>query len=171
MNKDKVRRAASDTTFTPSPAQQRVKAAFYAIHNSAPIFDLTELTADTVYDVTGDTSVHKWWANACFRSWFLNEQEYVQKAEYLFIRALDELEDILELGNDIDDPQEKRALKARIAPSKLAAIKLLFEVTNRMPKGGEKLDEASVKKEVIRMLAQIDSPTKLKQISEGNKGG
>lgn len=169
--KDTIYQAAKDALFTPTPAQQRVKAAFYAIQNSAPIFDMEELTDNQIYDITGDKSIHEWWRNIKFRSWFKNEQEYVQKAEYLFTRALDELEDILELGNDIEDPEEKRAMKAKLATSKLNAIKLLFEVTNRMPKNNDKVDELAVKREVMRMLANLDSPAKLKAIAEGNKEG
>jgi hypothetical protein len=160
---------ADTLIFEPTKEQKKLKAVFYAIYNDNPMTSEGDITPDVVKRVTGSKQIHSYWKDDTFRSWFLNEREYVQRAEYLFTRALDELEDILELGNNEEDPSERDRIKARMAPTKLQAIKLMFEITNRIPKGNDgKLDAIEVQKLVGAMLSGVDT-SKLKALSAGVK--
>lgn len=162
---------ADTLIFEPTKEQKKLKAVFYAIHNDNPLALDGDITPDKIKEVTGSRQIHLYWKDEVFKRWFLNEREYVQRAEYLFTRALDELEDILELGNNEEDPEARDKIKARMAPTKLQAIKLMFEITNRIPKGNDgKLDAIEVQKLVGAMLSGVDT-SKLKALSAGAKDG
>jgi uncharacterized protein with HEPN domain len=70
--------------------------------------------------VTGASSLKEWWGEAGFKEWFLNREEGREKLEYLFMRALDAAEDIL------NDPNAQ-------ASARVNMIKVIGELANKFP--------------------------------------
>ena len=155
--------------FEPTREQKKLKAEFYVLYNENPLVSGDTITPALITDITGNKNIGNYWRDERFKKWFLNEREYIQRAEYLFARALDELEDILELGNNEDDPIERDKIKARMAATKLQAIRLMFEITNRIPKGKDTgVDSSSIQKLIGSMISNLDTK-QLKKLTEGSK--
>jgi hypothetical protein len=106
--------------YLPTPPQRKVKAAFWAVYNENPIMGVDKINLATVQQITGSAVVSKWWAKDGFKEWFLNKDETRQRLEYLFNLSLDTAEEIL------IDPEANTNAKVQM-------IKLLAELTNKMP--------------------------------------
>jgi len=112
--------AMCDITFLPSPEQRKTKTAFYAIFNDNPLCDRNAITRDMAISLTGDTRLMKWWRVEGFRDWFINADEFRQRAEYLSHLALDTMEEVL-LDRDAN------------TAARVNAAKLMMEIANKMP--------------------------------------
>ncbi len=111
---------ASKAIYTPTPRQRQVKARFWVRYVPSPLATLDSLSAATVQRITGTAGIKEWWSEPGFREWFLNREEAREKLEYLFMKALDAAEDIL------DDPNAQ-------ASAKVNMIKVLGELANKFP--------------------------------------
>jgi len=131
-----------DVLFSPSTEQQKVKAAFYADFNDAPICDTSDITASIAIQVTGDHRLRGWWSLPGFQEWFRNSNEFRQRIEFLAQRSLDELEEIMS--------NQKLSPNAR-----LKAIELALKYADKMPKGGtDRFLDEDVGKMSVKQLRQ-----------------
>lgn len=109
-----------DITFLPSPEQRKAKAAFWASYSENPLVGLDVLTVSDAVTLSRDRRVRSWWSLPSFREWFLNQDEFRQRLEYLANLALDTAESIL--------------LDTKAHPSARAnMVKLVIEAAGRMP--------------------------------------
>lgn len=110
----------SELTYLPSPEQRKAKSAFWARFNDNPICEPSEISLAIALRFVADSRLSKWWGQEGFRAWFSNQDEFRQRMEYLSNLALDRLEGI------IADPKAN-------ASAQVNAIKLIMEVTRKMP--------------------------------------
>ena len=82
------------TTITPTVSQRDLKSAFWVAYRDTPFCDPSNITAAEVTQLTGNTSVSKWWNQPGFKEWFCNDNEYEIKLESAKQKAIDILEDI-----------------------------------------------------------------------------
>ena len=158
---------AAEEMFQPTAEQKKAKSAFYAVFNSNPICVPDDIEVDLAVQFTGMKFVRTWWKDPQFVIWFKNQNEFMQKLEYLASRGLDILEDIIEIGEDDGselDPMQKEMLKARTAGTKLKAIELIMKATGKIQKdtgGGvterhyELLVEAALKQMAVKKPEEI----------------
>lgn len=122
---------------SPTREQKQLKAAFWTIWADNPIASPDRISLMDVQQLTGSNEIARWWLQAEFRSWFLNQNEFRQKLEYLAHRSLDVAEEILEA--DLTDKNMN---------AKVQAIKLIAELSNKVPQRWvkEKIIDAEVQK-------------------------
>ena len=111
---------AADVVFMPTPRQIQVKAKFWSRYQPGPFSSPGGITGSVAMEVTGVRSVADWWGKAGFKEWFLNRDEAREKLEYLFHKALNTAEQIL------DDPLAQ-------ANAKVQMIKVVAELANKFP--------------------------------------
>lgn len=111
----------SDITYRPSEDQYKVKIAFWHRFNDSPFAGPGDVTLGVIQKFVSDYRLPKWWANAGFKEWFRNREEFRERVEHLAHKALTTLEQVL----DSDDPKSANA--------KVGAAKLLMEVARKMP--------------------------------------
>ena len=114
--------AVPELIFIPTPSQRQVKARLITKLTDNPLTDLASITLAEAQQLTGSSQLKDWWGRPGFKEWFLDQNEYRQRLEYLFSLALDAAEEIL-LSTD------PKAQGARVA-----MIKLLAELSNKVPK-------------------------------------
>lgn len=109
--------------FNPSSAQRRVKSTFHSRYTPSPFNpELGDVTLSLALQVTNSSSLRSWWSQPGFRDWFLNREEGREHLEYLFNLGVSEMENIL------SNPDTA-------ARDKLAAIKMISELTGRISGG------------------------------------
>lgn len=111
---------AEEVIYKPSPAERRLKAKYWSIMDGALLLDTP--TQTDINRTLGGNYLSRSWPKEGFKEWFLNKEEGRARLEYLFDLGLDSLETIL------TDPDPKSS------GSKVAAIKLLAEITGRTGK-------------------------------------
>lgn len=114
---------AADSLFRPTPEMQQWKAKYWA--GALSIDEATPDVADVVR-VVGSDKVRQHWGKPGFQEWFLNKESFKWKLEYLFDKATDAMEEIL-------DNRDPKAQSARVN-----VIKLISELASKMPKPEEK---------------------------------
>ena len=111
---------ADKVIFTPTKRQRQVKAKFWSRFQPGPFANPDTLSMADVMAITRASSLKEWWSKDGFKEWFMNREEAREKLEYLFMKALDTAEDIM------DDP-------AAQASAKVNAIKVVAELANKFP--------------------------------------
>lgn len=111
---------ADSVIFTPNPRQRKVKAQFWSRFQSGPFVSPSALSLPAIQEVVNVPSLKEWWYIDGFKEWFINREEAREKLEYLYMKALDTAEDIL------DDPNAQ-------ASAKVNMIKVLGELANKFP--------------------------------------
>lgn len=125
---------AERVLFTPSPRQRQVKARFWVRFIPGPVATLDNLSLSHVMQIAGTKSLKEWWSEPGFVEWFFNREEGREKLEYLFMRALDTAEDIL------NDPGAQ-------ASAKVNMIKVIGELANKFPsKHQERFSDEDINK-------------------------
>jgi hypothetical protein len=122
---ERVAQVMDDLLFCPSPDQRQVKAAFWAKYQQTPLISVDKVTASFVQKLIPDSRLPRWWSMYGFKEWFLNEDEFRQRLEYIAHLGLDALEAIL------TDPDANH--NARVNAAKLA-----FEAASKMPQKWQK---------------------------------
>lgn len=117
---ERVTQVMDDLIFAPNGDQRAVKAAFWAKYASNPLTDIDKITAGIVQKIIPDSRLARWWSMYGFKEWFLNEDEFRQRIEYIAHLGLDALESIL------TDPDAN-------ASARVNAAKLALEAANKMP--------------------------------------
>lgn len=155
-----------DLVFFPEKDHQRLKAQFWARFESSPFADAASISLSTVQEKVSDPRLRNYWALPGFKEWFLNKDEARERLEYLFSKALDAAEVVLE---DLD-PKSFSA--------KVNLIKLLAELTGRLQtRGGGKdekfsdsaindMSEAELKKWLNRKGVTVSAEYKVKPTVE-----
>lgn len=156
---ERVAQVCDDLLFVPTPDQRQVKAAFWQRYSQSPVLDISKITGTYVHKLVPDSRIPRWWSMFGFKEWFLNEDEFRQRLEYLANLSLDTLEAIL------TDPDANHSARVN-------AAKLIFEASNKMPKKWEKvayldagvqnMDQAQlesfIRKQSLGLLAQPSEP-------------
>jgi len=106
--------------FSPSPAMRQAKAKFWVRYNEMPLADESTINSTLAQQLSGNTTVGKWWKQPGFKEWFTNSKEWVQRIEYLALLSLDAAEEVLL------DPQAPAAAKVNL-------IKAINELANKLP--------------------------------------
>jgi len=87
--------ATSELVFIPTPSQRQVKARLITKLVDNPLLDAASLTLSEAEQITNSAQLKDWWGRPGFKEWFLDQNEYRQRLEYLFSLALDAAEEIL----------------------------------------------------------------------------
>lgn len=132
--------ATPELLFIPTPSQRQVKARLVTKLADSPILDLSSITLSEAQQLTGSAQLKDWWGKPGFKEWFLDQNEYRQRLEYLFSLALDAAEEIL-LSTDV-----------KVQGARVAMIKLLSELANKTPKESQ----AKYKDEAIAKMSQAE---------------
>ena len=124
--------ASDSLIFIPTPSQRQVKARLLVRLSDNPLLEHSSLSLSESQSITGSSQIKDWWGRPGFKEWFLDQNEYRQRLEYLFALALDAAEEIL-LSTD---PKSQGA--------RVSMIKLLAELANKIPKenAAKYLDES-----------------------------
>ena len=116
--------AATELTYLPSPEQRKAKSAFWARWSENPLCEPQDISLALAARFTGsDRRLDRWWSQPGFREWFINQDEFRQRLEYLANLALDQAEEILAAPMEIKG----------IAGAKVNAMKLILEAARKMP--------------------------------------
>lgn len=124
-NSETIASVVEDVIFKPTYEQVQVKAAFWTKFSSSPLIDTNKITLSHVQKFVTDSRIDRWWQIFGFREWFLNEDEFQERALSLAYLALSSLENVL-----IDPDCNPNA--------KVNAAKLIIEVANKMPQRWQK---------------------------------
>lgn len=126
--------ATSELVFIPTPSQRQVKARLITKLVDNPLLDAASLTLSEAEQITNSAQLKDWWGRPGFKEWFLDQNEYRQRLEYLFSLALDAAEEIL-LSTD------PRSQSARVS-----MVKLLAELANKVPRETIKYADDAISK-------------------------
>ena len=118
--KTSLKKMADSVIFKPSPIQNRIKIKFWKKFEGSPFAGGEEPSLTLALQMTGASSLKEWWPLDGFKEWFFNKTEALEKTEYLYLTALDTLEDILR------NPEAQ-------ASARVNAAKLVFEAADKMP--------------------------------------
>ena len=118
---DTLHSVAAEIIFQPTEPQRKLKASLLAKLADNPLYDLASISVAEVQEVTGNTSVQKWWSLPGFKEWLTDKDENRAKLEYLFAMALEAAEQIL-MNTD-----------PKAQGSRVAMIKTLAELAGKMP--------------------------------------
>ena len=132
-----------------------MKAAFWAKFSANPMVDVDNISLTHVQRFVSDPRIERWWQLHRFKDWFLNEEEFAQRALAIAHLALGSLEEIL--VNPDANPS-----------ARVNAAKLAIEVANKMPQKWQKtvyLDDQIHKMD----RAQLESFLRSKGMIEGGK--
>lgn len=121
----KIAQLVDDIVFKPTYEQVQVKAAFWAKFSANPLVDVNAIKLSHIERFVNDSRLKRWWALHGFREWFLNEEEFAQKALAIAHLALGAMEEIL--TNPDANPS-----------ARVNAAKLAIEVANKMPQRWQK---------------------------------
>lgn len=143
---------AVDTLFRPTPEMQQWKAKYWA---GALSVDGAVPSLSDVVRTVGTEKIRQHWGKQGFQEWFLNKESYRWKLEYLFDRATDAMEEIL----DNTDPKAQSA--------RVNVIKLISELASKMPKPEEKdgLTKQIASMDRVQLDAFLESKGKQLRIS------
>lgn len=146
---DLVSISNDDVGFLPSPYQQELKARFWARAELGPLRDPKTIVLEDVKRVVDDPVISRYWKLPGFQSWFVNENEAVEKIDYLTMLGLQALEAVL-----LDQKAQ--------ASAKVNAVKLLAEMKGLLQRGGNQQP-----KQVGSPVSQM-GPDELKAFLEKN---
>lgn len=138
---DVLSSVAPEVIFQPTEAQRRLKASLLAKLNDNPLYELATLTLTQVQELTGSSTVQKWWSVPGFTDWLLDTDENRAKLEYLFSLALDAAEQIL-MNTD-----------PKAQGSRVSMIKVLAELAGKIP---GKAPAAAAKTNEIQAVQSMD---------------
>lgn len=141
--------------YRPTYEQVQIKTAFWHKFSTSPTVDLSAITLSTVQKFVSEPRLDRWWHVYGFKEWFLNEDEFAQRATSLAHMALDSLEDIL--SNPDANPS-----------ARVNAAKLAMEIANKMPQKWQKtlyLDDQIQKMD----QSQLESYLRQKGLESGSK--
>lgn len=133
---------AAEVIFQPTEPQRKLKAQLLAKLADNPLYDLASLTLAQVQEITGSTTIQKWWSVPGFSDWLLDRDENRAKLEYLFSLALEAAEQIL-MNTD-----------PKAQGSRVAMIKTLAELAGKMP--GKQVRESAEKEKDIKSVQAMD---------------
>lgn len=91
-----VSTAAQDLIYRPSNPQRLVKARFWTQYRDDMTVEPDKITAAQVMQIVDEPKVASWWKEPGFRSWFVNDNEHVERAEYVYGLWMDRIEARLE---------------------------------------------------------------------------
>lgn len=114
-------------TYQSSDEDQRVKAQYWVRARKQGV-SREEVTLASALSLTGDARLTSWWNRPGFSLWFANDTEFEEEMEYLVNRMPHYLRGVL-------DDQSKEASPA----AKVNALKLLAEITSKMPERHKKI--------------------------------
>ncbi len=109
----KTLETVAEELFKPSVPQRKVKAAFWASWKEGP--SKGKPTISAAIEVTRCSTLENWAQEAGFREWFFNDQDHLQRLEYLFDMGLDMLEEIMETGDKAADKLKAFEYVAKLA--------------------------------------------------------
>lgn len=109
--------------FSPTREQKQAKATFWSGVEKDSITDLSQITQEMAETHGRDSRIGNWWGIPGFREWFCNWDEFRQRLEFLANHSLDQLETLLS--------DEKVNANAKVA-----AIKLIMELSKKVPSKG-----------------------------------
>lgn len=147
----------------PTPEQRKAKERFWGPFMAGDIQVPPTIDLPLALRFGGDSRISKWWDLSGFQDWFLNQEEFRQRVEFIAHLALDSIEEVL---------------KDRTATSnaKVAAAKLALEVANKLSKGQkdqqsdgdspiDKMDrkelEEFIRKKLVLLPIATDSQSKV----------
>lgn len=134
IKKKDITALAEQVIFTPTPRQRKVKAQFWSRFQPGPFVSPSALTINDIQSVVNVAALKEWWADGLFKEWFMNREEAREKLEYLFMKALETAEEILE------NPEAQ-------ASAKVNMIKVIGELANKFPsKWQEKFADEDINK-------------------------
>lgn len=111
-----------ETVFNPTDTMRKCKSAFWVIKGDSQFGDvISQVSLAEALRVTGENKLKNWWSQPGFVEWFLNNQSFRQRAEYLADLAMDTVEQIL------SDPESN-------PNARINAAKLIMEVAQKLPK-------------------------------------
>lgn len=138
--------------FRPTQVQALARARLHArLQERRGLVDPAAMTADEIVELSGDRRVRRWLADPEFAAWLLDRDTHVHRAQALKDAALDVLEGVL--FGDLEP-------KVLTAKDKLAAARMLLELTGSFPKAREvrfldrevdAMDEATVDAELRKL--------------------
>lgn len=120
-----VIRSGSTGGFEPSDEQRRMRARLWTELRNDPLIVPAAIGPSRIEAITGEHRVQTWWADKQFRSWVLNRDAALERAEYLVDLWLDIMAARLPMMADKDI---------------VNAGKLLLEVARKMPDRSPKQD-------------------------------
>lgn len=127
-----------DLSFQPSPIQQSLKAQFWARFIPGPLDDPKKLTLPLVQSIVNDAKLKRYWNLPGFKEWFSNQNENVERVEYLWAVGLDAAEQILR------DSSTNPAVKVNL-------LKLLADVTGRLSSKNRPVEEKYADEAINKM--------------------
>ena len=86
---------SKDLIHEPNRPQEKMKARFWTRFAPGPMVTIENLSIEDLNRILGNTSMVKYWGNASFRDWFLDQGEERETVRFLFNRGLAALETIL----------------------------------------------------------------------------
>lgn len=92
--KTSLGKLAKEVTFNPSARQSKIKASFWSRHPRGLAAE--DMTVANVMAIVKDPGMQDWWGKPGFQDWFFNQEEGKEKLNYLFIKAIDTCENILD---------------------------------------------------------------------------
>lgn len=136
---------ANDLTYLPTHEQRKVKSAFWVRFNENPLCEPQDISLSVIDRIVHDTRTSKWWAQAGFKEWFRNQEEFRERVESMAHLALDTLMVILVT----DDPKTSSA--------RVNAAKLLLEVARKLPSRTQTQDKFADEKISSMDRKQLDA--------------
>lgn len=119
-----VEKLASKAIFIPTARQAKTKTKFWTRQPSGSL-SLEVMTLSNAQSVTGDPGLKDWWGKPGFKEWFYNRDEAKEKLNYLFVKAIDTCEGIL------DDERAN-------ANAKVKVLELVAKLLDKFPDSNEK---------------------------------
>jgi hypothetical protein len=110
-----------EVSFLPAPIHQQLRAQFWARFAPSPFESKENITLATAQNYVNDSRLKRYWGTPGFKEWFCRQNENMERLEYLWSIGLDAAETIL------------RDQTGQAGP-KIQLLKLIAEVTNKLPK-------------------------------------
>ncbi len=110
------------TVFSPTREQQQAKANYWSFFLTGDVSVTPKQDRSSALRYGRDRRISQWWDSPGFQHWFLNKDEFRQRAEFLANSSLMHLEHIL-----LDEKSK--------GSEKVAAIKLIMEISGKLKKG------------------------------------
>jgi hypothetical protein len=136
MDLDRIKQALAKSNdvmeFSPSEAHRRAKSNFWSYFAAGESLPPTSVDVLLATKYAGDRRVSEWWYLDGFQAWFSNKDEFRQRVEFLADLALDELYLLIKSPNTA-------------APAKVAAIRMIMDVGQKLAAKGPKEETAENK--------------------------
>ncbi len=118
-----------EVEFEPTPDQEKYKVRVMSYLHDNPIYRTADLTYETCYRIVRHQRLASWWKQVGFEEWIQNRNEFREKAEYLLTLAMKRATTILQ------------STDAKMVGAQVNMIKMVLELTNRMPKENKGKDK------------------------------